>query len=72
VVKLLTSISQFIRGWKEFPGGLEVTIGGAWLAHTRLLMAILFEPVKKSMHVILSEAKDPGSSLWFSDLRTTA
>jgi len=30
------------------------------------------EPVKKSMAVILSEAKDPGSFLWFSDLRTTA
>jgi len=28
--------------------------------------------VKKSMAVILSEAKDPGSFLWFSDLRTTA
>jgi hypothetical protein len=30
------------------------------------------EAVKKSMPVILSEAKDPGSFLWFSDLRTTA
>jgi hypothetical protein len=30
------------------------------------------EAVKKSMAVILSEAKDPGSFLWFSDLRTTA
>jgi len=28
--------------------------------------------VKKSMPVILSEAKDPGSFLWFIDLRTTA
>jgi hypothetical protein len=30
------------------------------------------EPVKKSPPVILSAAKDPGSFLWFSNLRTTA